>query len=227
MRVIVAGGGNIGRYLASDLVDRGHDVLLCDRDSAVIDALAERVPSLPTFRGDACAPQVLSQAGAREADVVVAATGDDEDNLVISLLAKQEFAVPRVLARVNHPINEWLFDDSWGVDLAVSPPHLLTALVEEEVTAGDVVRLFSLERGAADLVEVRLDPRSPAVGERIADLNLPGDISLVAILREGHVVTCRPTTPLSEGDEILALVARGREQVLAERLIGPSGPSSA
>ena len=225
MRVIVAGGGNIGRYLASDLDGRGHDVLLCDRDSAVIDALAERVPTLATLRGDACAPPVLAKAGAREADVVVAATGDDEDNLVISLLSKQEFAVPRVLARVNHPTNEWLFDESWGVDLAVSPPHLLTALVEEEVTAGDVVRLFSLERGAADLVEVRLAPRSPAVGERIADLDLPGDVTLVAILREGHVVTCRPTTPLSEGDEILALVAKGREQVLAERLIGSPGPA--
>ncbi len=220
MRVIVVGGGNIGRYLAADLVDRGHDVLLCDRQERVLEELAVRAPGVPLLRGDACALPVLERAGTREADVVVAATGDDEDNLVVSLLAKQEFAVPRVLARVNHPTNEWLFDESWGVDLAVSPPHLLTALVEEEVTAGDVVRLFSLEHGAADLVEVRLDERSPAVGLRVEELELPGDVSLVAILREGHVVVCRPTTPLAEGDEVIALVTRGREDLLKERLAG-------
>lgn len=220
MRVVVVGGGNIGRYLAVDLVDRGHEVVLCERRPSVVEELAERVPRLPVHLGDACAPPVLEQAGVRKADVVVAATGDDEDNLVVSLLSKQEFGVPRVLARVNHPTNEWLFDETWGVDLAVSPPHLLTALVEEEVTAGDVVRLFSIERGAADLVEVRLDERSPAVGARVEDLDLPGDVTLVAILREGNVVACRPTTPLAEGDEVLALVARGRGQVLADRLVG-------
>lgn len=220
MRVVVAGGGNIGRYLAVDLVNRGHDVMLCERDHQVVEELAVRAPQVSTTRGDACAPPVLERAGTREADVVVAATGDDEDNLVVSLLAKQEFAVPRVLARVNHPINEWLFDESWGVDLAVSPPHLLTALVEEEVTAGDVVRLFSLERGAAELVEVRLDERSPAVGSRVQELDLPGDVTLVAILRDGHVVSCRPTTPLAEGDEVIALVARGRSKVIEERLAG-------
>lgn len=221
MKVVVVGGGNIGRYLAADLVDRGHDVLLCERDERVVRELAQRAPGVEIVRGDACAPPVLERAGARAADVVVAATGDDEDNLVVSLLSKQEFAVPRVLARVNHPTNEWLFDESWGVDLAVSPPHLLTALVEEEVTAGDVVRLFSIERGAADLLEVRLDERSPAVGSRIEELDLPGDVTLVAILRDGHVVACRPTTPLAEGDEVLALVARGRLQVLEDRLVGP------
>lgn len=220
MRVVVVGGGNIGRYLAVDLLDRGHEVLLCEREPSVVDELSQRTPQLPVLRGDACAPPVMERAGAREADVVVAATGDDEDNLVVSLLAKQEYAVPRVLARVNHPTNEWLFDESWGVDLAVSPPHLLTALVEEEVTAGDVVRLFSIERGAAELLEVRLDARSAAVGSRIEDLDLPGDVALVAILRDGSVVACRPTTPLAEGDEILALVARGRGKILEERLVG-------
>jgi trk system potassium uptake protein len=220
MKVIVVGAGKIGRYLAIDLVNRGHEVTLCERERAVVDQLASKAPGVPVARGDACAPPVLERVGARQADVVVAATGDDEDNLVVSLLAKQEFAVPRVLARVNHPTNEWLFDESWGVDLAVSPPHLLTALVEEEVTAGDVVRLFSIERGAAELLEVRLDGRSPAVGSRIEELDLPGDVTLVAILRDGHVVACRPTTPLAEGDEVLALVARGRVQVLEDRLVG-------
>jgi trk system potassium uptake protein len=218
MNIVVAGAGNIGRYLAVDLATRGHDV-------TVVEKLAEAMASVPTealrpLVGDACDPTVLEAAGARDADVVVAATGDDEDNLVISLLAKQEFAVPRVLARVNHPTNEWLFDESWGVDLAVSPPHLLTALVEEEVTAGDVVPLLKLERGGVQLMEVRLDARSDAVGERIEDLRLPEDVVLLCILRHGHVVPARGTTPLDEGDEVLALVPEGKDGTFRDALVG-------
>ena len=108
--------------------------------------------------GDACEPWVLEDADLAHADVVVAATGDDEDNLVTSLLAKQEFAVPRVLARVNHPKNEWLFTEQWGVDTAVSPPHMLTSMVEEAVTSGDLVRLLRLEGGRISIVEMRLTP---------------------------------------------------------------------
>jgi trk system potassium uptake protein TrkA len=218
MKVVVAGAGNIGRYLAVDLSQRGHDVTVVEK---VPEAMAS-VPSdgLHHLTGDACDPLVLERAGVRDADVVVAATGDDEDNLVISLLAKQEFAVPRVLARVNHPTNEWLFDDAWGVDLAVSPPHLLTALVEEEVTAGDVVPLLKLERGGVHLMELRLDDRSDAVGERVQDLELPEDVILLCILRSGHVVPVRGTTPLDEGDEILALVPEGKERALRDVLVG-------
>jgi trk system potassium uptake protein len=218
MKVVVAGAGNIGRYLSQDLVDRGHEVTLLDTSEAV---LAHNTDArVRTMRGDACSPSVLDRAGTREADVVVAATGDDEDNLVISLLAKQEFAVPRVLARVNHPVNEWLFDESWGVDVAVSPPHLLTSFVEEEVTAGDVVPLLKLQRGDVELVEVRLDERSTAVGRRVEELDLPADVTLMAVLREGHVVPCRATTPLLEGDEILALAARGRVSDVRDLLVG-------
>jgi trk system potassium uptake protein len=218
MRVVVAGAGNIGRYLAVDLAARGHDIVAIDKAP---EELARVVADgLRTLVGDACSPQVLQAAGVREADVVVAATGDDEDNLVISLLAKQEFAVPRVLARVNYPTNEWMFDETWGVDLAVSPPHLLTALVEEEVTAGDVVELLRLERGAVHLVEVRLDAASAAVGVRVEDLELPPDLVLLAVLRHGHVTPCRGSTPLTEGDEVLALVPDGRQAELRQLLIG-------
>ena len=218
MRIFVAGAGNIGRYLAYDLGNRGHDVTLMD----LSDEALEMVPGSKVRRmtGDACSPNVLERAGVREADVVIAATGDDEDNLVVSLLAKQEFAVPRVVARVNHPVNEWLFDESWGVDLAVSPPHMLTALVEEEVSSGDIVHLLKLQRGRVELVEVRLDARSPAVDRRIEELELPGDASLVAILREGHVVTCRGTTPLTEGDEVLAIVGEDQVEQLRKVLVG-------
>ncbi|MGH3665825.1 MAG: potassium channel family protein [Egibacteraceae bacterium] len=218
MKVVVAGAGNIGRYLSVDLAGRGHEVTLVDVSEQVL----ERVPEagMRLLCGDACAPKVLEQAGTREVDVVVAATGDDEDNLVISLLAKQEFAVPRVLARVNHPVNQWLFDDRWGVDLAVSPPHLLTALVEEEVSTGDLVPLLKLQRGKAELVEVRLDAASPAIDRRVEELNLPGDVTLVAVVRDGHVMPCRGTTPLVEGDEVLALVGEDHTETLREYLVG-------
>ena len=218
MRIFVAGAGNIGRYLAYDLGNRGHEVTLMDLSQAALDMVPGE--SVQTMIGDACSPQVLENAGLRTADVMIAATGDDEDNLVVSLLAKQEFAVPRVVARVNHPTNEWLFDDSWGVDLAVSPPHMLTALVEEEVSSGDLVHLLKLQRGKVELVEVRLAADSPAVDRRIEELDLPGDITLVAVLREGHVVTCRGTTPLVEGDEVLAIVSESQIEHLRALLVG-------
>lgn len=219
MRMLVAGAGNIGGHLALDLAGRGHEVSLTERDA---DALAKLPPAerLTTVIGDACAVEVLERAGARQADVVVAATGDDEDNLVICLLCKQEFAVPHVLGRVNHPVNRWLFDEAWGVDVAVSPPDLLTALVEEEVTAGDVIGLMPLEHGQVELVEVRLNGASAAVDQRVADLELPADLVLLAVVREGHVKVCRGATPLDEGDAVLALVPIGRGDELRRHLIG-------
>jgi trk system potassium uptake protein TrkA len=211
MKVLVAGAGNIGRYLASDLAGRGHEVTVVEQVPEIIVRIS--AAGVRTVLGDACAPQVLEKAGARDADVVVAATGDDEDNLVVSLLAKQEFAVPRVLARVNHPTNEWLFDEAWGVDLAVSPPHLLTALVEEEISEGDAVSILKLE--------LRLDERSRAVGQRVEDLALPADLVLLAVLRSGHAIACRDVTPFAAGDEVLALVPEGRQHDLRDLLVGP------
>jgi trk system potassium uptake protein TrkA len=218
VKVVVAGAGNIGRYLAADLVHRGHDVTLIDQSESAFHVVPTE--GLTEIVGDACAPAVLERARLRDVDVVIAATGDDEDNLVISLLAKQEFAVPKVLARVNHPVNEWLFDESWGVDVAVSPPHLLTALVEEEVGVGGLVSLLKLQHGEVELVELALDEDSAGAGCRIEELGLPNDVILVAVLRGGHVVPARATTPLEAGDQILALIDRGREGELRDRLLG-------
>jgi trk system potassium uptake protein TrkA len=170
--------------------------------------------------GDACEPRILEEAQLPDADVVVAATGDDEDNLVTSLLAKQEFAVPRVLARVNHPGNEWLFNEQWGVDQAVSPPHMLTAMVEEAVTTGDLVRLLRLEGGRASIVETKLTTASPATGRALYELRLPPDSTIVAILREGHVVIPQPETVLAAGDELVALAAPESELTLREAIVG-------
>jgi trk system potassium uptake protein TrkA len=222
MRVIVTGGGAIGRHLSADLVSRGHDVTLIEQDKQTVEDLKDEIPEVTVLLGDACEPWVLEAAELASADVVVAATGDDEDNLVTSLLAKQEFAVPRVLARVNHPKNVWLFNEQWGVDQAVSPPHMLTAMVEEAVTTGDLVRLLRLEGGRVSIVEVKLEEDSPAAGRPVYELRLPQDSVLVAVLREGHVVIPQPETVLVAGDELVALSTPGAaERALRDTLVGP------
>src|SRR5438477_4020190 len=183
MKVVISGAGNVGRHLARDLAERGHDITLIEQDKAVATRAAMDVPeSVNVLLGDACEPYVLEEAKLGEADVLVAATGDDEDNLVSSLLAKQEFAVPRVLARVNHSSNEWMFTEQWGIDAAVSPPHILTALVEEAVTVGDVVRLMKLDRSGAALVELTLREGSSAAGRPMYELRLPLESAVVAII---------------------------------------------
>ena len=223
MRVVIAGAGAVGRHLASDLAERGHEVLLIDQEPGVIAKADATITGITTLLGDACEPWVLERAELRRADVVVAATGDDEDNLVTSLLAKQEFGVPRVLARVNHPKNEWLFNEQWGVDAAVSPPHVLTAMVEEAVTVGDLVRLLRLEGGRVALVELTLAEGSPTVGRAIYELRLPSDTAVVGILRDGHVVIPQPETVLAAGDEVLALAGTGSEEALRAAISGLPG----
>jgi trk system potassium uptake protein len=220
MRVVVAGGGAVGRHLAADLAERGHTVTLIEQDKEVVEKIGEWAPGVTVVLGDACEPWVLEEADLSQAEVVVAATGDDEDNLVTSLLAKQEFAVPRVLARVNHPKNEWLFTTQWGIDAAVSPPHILTAMVEEAVTVGDLVRLLRLEGGRVSIVEMTLPEGSPNNGRALFELRLPADSAIVAILREGHVVIPQPETVLAAGDEVVALTAQASESPLRQTIVG-------
>jgi len=221
MNIVITGGGQIGRHVAADLADRGHEVTLVEQDKATVEDLRGEIPeAVRLVLGDACEPWVLEAAQLAQADVVVAATGDDEDNLVTSLLAKQEFAVPRVLARVNHPKNEWLFTDQWGVDQAVSPPHVLTALVEEAVTTGDLVRLLRLEGGRIAIVEMTLTEASPAHGRALYELRLPPDAAVVAILREGHVVIPQPESVLTAGDELVALAGPESEKPLHDAIVG-------
>ena len=220
MRVVVTGAGAVGRHLAADLAERGHTVTLIDQDKDVVEKIGEWAPGVTVVLGDACEPWVLEEAELSQAKVIVAATGDDEDNLVTSLLAKQEFAVPRVLARVNHPKNEWLFTTQWGVDAAVSPPHILTAMVEEAVTVGDLVRLLRLEGGRVSIVEMTLPDGSPNNGRALFELRLPADSAIVAILREGHVVIPQPETVLAAGDEVVALTAQASETALRKTIVG-------
>jgi trk system potassium uptake protein len=219
MKVAIAGAGNVGTFLAGSLLEAGHEVLVIEKDEALVNRLRSEL-AVQWFVGDACEVSALQRAGIDDAAVMVAATGDDEDNLVVSLLAKQEFAVPRVVARVNHPKNHWLFNETWGVDVSVSTPHLLSALVEEAVSVGSLVRLLPFEGGEARLVEVTLAQTSPAAGRMVADLGMPRDASLVAIVRDGHVVVPRGDVTVEVGDEVLALVTGDSEERVRTILIG-------
>ena len=224
MRIIVAGAGNIGRHLAHDLQERGHQVTVIEVDPDVVHKAQEDAPGVAFILGDACEPWVLDKAEVSSSDVAVAATGDDEDNLVISLLSKQEYAVPHVVARVNHPKNEWMFNETWGVDVPMSPPHVLTALVEEAVTVGDLVRLLKLERGGVALIEITIDEKAAMAGRPLYELRLPQDTAIVAVVRRGHVVIPQPETQLVPGDEIMAIATPEAEEGIRAALQGGSPP---
>ena len=212
MRVAIVGAGSVGRSIARELLHNGHQVLLVDRDAD--DVVASRVPDATWLLADACEISALEEAHLEACDVVVAATGDDKANLVVSLLAKTEFGVPRTVARVNNPRNEWMFDEAWGVDVAVSTPRMLSALVEEAVTVGDLVRLFTFREGNANLVELTLAPASSVVGSRVGDVQWPVDTALVAIVRDTRVISPSPDDSLEAGDELLFVAAPDQEPAL-------------
>jgi trk system potassium uptake protein TrkA len=209
----------VGLFIANDLRAAGHEVQLIEQNPAVVErAVADE--GVEWFVADACEVSSLREAGLERCDVVVAATGDDEDNLVVSLLAKQEFVVPRVIARVNHPKNEWLFNENWGVDLSVSTPHLITALVEEAVTVGRLVHILQFEGGQARLVEVTLASDSPVVDRSLKEVDVPRDATMVAVVREEHVVMPRGDTVFEAGDEVLAMVTPESEEEVRRILTG-------
>ncbi len=219
MRVAIAGAGAVGRSVAAELLENGHEVLLIDKDQRAIKA--DSVPRAEWLLADACELSSLDEAALQRCDVVIACTGDDKANLVISLLAKTEFAVPRTVGRVNHPANEWLFSEAWGVDVSVSTPRIMSALVEEAVTVGDVVRLFTFRQGDANMVELTLPDDSPYVGSQVHEVPWPPDTSLLALLREGHVHTPDPDATLEAHDELLLLATTAAEPDI-ERLLAPS-----
>lgn len=201
MKIAIAGAGSVGRSIATELADNGHQIVLIDKDVHAI--TPELIETAEWVHADACELASLEEIELQTCDVVIACTGDDKVNLVLSLLAKTEFAIGRVVGRVNNPSNEWLFTDAWGVDSAVSTPRIMAALVEEAVSVGDVVRLFSLKEGSAHLLEVTLSDSAEVAGGAVRDLRLPRDAALVAILRGARVIVPAPDEPLDAGDELL------------------------
>jgi trk system potassium uptake protein len=216
MRVAIAGAGAVGRSIAGELLENGHEVLLIDKTPGAISV--ERVPQAEWLLADACEITSLDEAALQRCNVVIAATGDDKVNLVVSLLAKTEYGVPRVVARVNNPKNEWLFTEAWGVDVAVSTPRLMSALVEEAVSVGDLVRLLRFSQGDANLVELTLPPEAALVGTRVGDVTWPEDTSLVTIIRGRRVLTPSKDDSLEAGDELLFVAAQAREEQLEDLL---------
>ncbi len=212
MKVAIAGAGAVGRSIAHELVGYGHQVMLIERNALKVNP--SYVPEAEWIHADACELASLEEVAIQTCPVVIAATGDDKANLVVSLLAKTEFGVGRVVARINDPRNEWLFNEAWGVDVAVSTPRVLAALVEEAVAVGDLVRLMRFRTGEANLVEITLSNSSAYVGEPVGDLTLPHDTALVTILRGDRVIVPTRDEPLEAADELIFVANENVEDEL-------------
>lgn len=217
MLVVIVGAGSVGCSIAKELLGNGHDTLLIDPKPEVIGKSGLR--GARWLVGDACEISTLREAKLEEADVVVSATGDDKVNLVVSLLAKSEFGVARTVGRVNNPKNDWMFDDSWGVDVAVNTPRLMTALVEEAVEIGDLVRLLTLQTGVASLVEFTVPGDSDVIGQTVGAIDWPQDCTLVAILRDEAPITPSEDDVVEAGDELFFITTIAAEQHLRTLLV--------
>jgi trk system potassium uptake protein TrkA len=204
MRIVIVGGGKTGAYLAERL-HREHAVVLIEQRRERVDVLRSALPEVETVHGDACEPEVLESAGAGDADMVIAVTGDDEDNLVVAMLTKV-LEGGTVYARVNHPLNEWLFDKEWGVDVAVSSPAMLYGLIGRDLVFGDVVPLLDLQADDVEVDEVRLPNEAASVGKTLADIALPANVTVMAVIAAtGGVRAARGETRLEAGDQLLIL----------------------
>jgi trk system potassium uptake protein TrkA len=214
MNILIVGGGKVGTNLVSILNTQGHQVTVIEMNSAVFTKLQRNAPQAQHIVGDGCNPMILREAGIEGMDAVVAVTGDDEDNLVVAKLAKHEYNVGRVIARVNNPKNEWLFTPRMGVDVAISHSALLARIIHEELSMGDLVPLLKLEGGQISLAEVTVPPTSRVIGKRVDSLKLPKDCVLATLLRGGQLLIPRGETMNEPGDKIIALVKTEQQAAL-------------
>ncbi|HSB00700.1 MAG TPA: TrkA family potassium uptake protein [Anaerolineales bacterium] len=221
MFVIVVGGGNTGSQLAKFLLDAGHTVRVIDERPAVLEKLGTEIPQEFIINGDGSSPTVLEKVGVHEAQVLVAVTGSDETNLVVTSLGKFEFNVPRVIARVNNSKNAWLFTADMGVDVSLNQAEILARLTAEEMSIGDMMTMLKIRRGKYSLVEEKIAPNAPAIGKALKDLDLPTNCVISGIIRHGEIVMPRGITVLQEADEILALVDDSSRDQLAKLLSRP------
>lgn len=222
MRIGIAGAGAVGRSVAQELIDYGHKVLLIEH--SVRHYEPHTVPGADWLLADACELAVLQEAGIETCDVVIAATGDDKVNLTMSLLAKTEFGVGRVLARVNDMRNQWLFNEAWGVDLAVSAPAALVGAIEGAIDIGHVVRLMELRQGQVSLAKLTLPEGDPLVGRRMAELPLSENSALAIVIRASGIVLPTPDDVLEAGDEMLFLVGGGTTNEVSALVQGVIDP---
>lgn len=218
MYVIVAGGGKIGHYLTRALIDAGHEVLIVEKERSRADYLAGELGEA-VAHGDACEIRTMREIGMERADVVVAVTGDDEDNLVICQMAKLRFSVPRALARVNNPENEDIFK-ALGIDTTVSSTKIIFNLIEQQIETDQVIPLAPLQRGNIEIVEIDLGPDSPVLGKRIPQVHLPDGALIISIVREDHAILPNTDVEFKQGDSVIALVSADKESQLRSAFVG-------
>jgi trk system potassium uptake protein len=224
MFVIIVGGGNTGSYLAKLLLDGGHTVKVIEERPLVLEKMEGEIPSESILVGDGSSPQILEAAGVLKANVLAAVTGSDETNLVVTSLARFEFNVPRVIARLNNPKNSWLFTPEMGVDVALNQADILARLVAEEMSLGDMMTLLKLRKGEYSLIEEKVHPLSLSVNKSLRDLQIPEECVLVAIIRKNELFIPHGNTVLQPADEVLALVHASELKQLAI-LLGPKEPT--
>jgi len=217
MYVVVAGGGKVGFYLAKTLINEGHEVLVIERDRRKSDSINEELGSV-VLRGDACEASILSEAGVNRADVIVAVTGDDEDNLVICQMAKKKFNVPRTIARINNPKNEQIFR-LLGIDATVSSTDLIMQQIEQELPAQALIHLRLLRDADLELVEAGVSPRSAVAGQKLQDVQLPADTLILVVIRGGKTSVATSETRLEAGDQLIALTRAQKEGELRSLLL--------
>lgn len=218
MFVIIVGGGKTGSHLAKLLLNEGHQVKVIDDRPEVLERLAEELPNEVIICGDGSSPSILEIAGIDSAQVLAAVTGEDEENLVITSLARFEFHVPRIIARVNNPKNAWLFTPEMGVDVALNQADILAKLIAEEMSLGDMMTLLKLRKGEFSLVEEKVHPNATAAGKSLHDLILPPECVVAAVLRKGRLIIPRGDTVLQPSDEVLAVVHSSQVGQLAALL---------
>ncbi len=219
MYILIVGGGEVGFYLAKALISEGHEVLIMEKDAGHTRSLAEDLGSVVT-RGDGCEAASLEEAGAGRADMLVAVTGDDEDNLVACQVAKYRFNVPRTIARLKNPEYEPLFK-KLGIDVTVSGTELILAHIEREVPTHPLIPILKLEKAGLEIVELKVPSNAPAVGRRLRDLRPPAD-SLIFMIIDKTKGPQIPTgdTVVKEGDEIVAVIKQGSEKALRTAFTG-------
>lgn len=222
MRIGVAGAGAVGRSVAQELVDYGHKVLLIEQNVRHYEP--HTVPEADWLLADACELSSLQESGLHMCDVVIAATGDDKVNLTAALLAKTEFGVNRVVARVNDMRNEWLFTEAWGVDVAVSAPSALVAAIEGAIDIGHMVRLMELRQGQVSLAKLTLSIDDPLIGQQIRNLPLPENTTLAIVIRDSGIVLPQPDDIIEAGDEMLFVAGHAIENQISALVHGATKP---